>query len=78
MTHEQHQKYLKLAFQAVGYSFTDEMIETIILTTTLVKTKKGQFNMMNAANIIAAMQAKYNPEPEPVFDELEQLEHDRE
>ena len=56
------------------------MIETIILTTTLIKQKKGKFNLMNAAKIRAQMNDKYHPVliDKAEFDELEELEENRE
>ena len=64
--------YLKLAFQSVGYSFNDEQIETIILTTKSVDKKKGKFTLMDSAKIQADINAKYHSEPE-LFDELDEL-----
>ena len=80
MTHQEHQTYLKLAFQTVGYSFTDELIETIILTTQAVNKKKGKFTLMDAAIIRAAINAKYHPVliDKAEFEELERMEENRE
>lgn len=78
MTPKEHETYLKLAFQSVGYSFNDELIETIILTTRAVGKMKGKFTLMDAANIRAQMNAKYHPIKEPeLFDDLDQIEETR-
>jgi len=71
MNATEHRTYLKLAFQCVGLAFNDEHIETIILTTSMVNTKKGQFSLMNAAKIIADVNAKFHPvkNAEDEFDE---------
>ena len=69
---------LKLAFQCVGLGFTNEQVELISLTSESVKKKKGNFNLRDAAIIQAEVYKKYHSEKETEFDELEQIETDRE
>ena len=65
----EYSTYLKLAFQCVGYSFTDELVETIIMTTKAVTKKKGKFTLMDAAKIRAEINTKFPPVKEPeLFD----------
>ena len=75
MTLQDHIDYLGLAFRCVGMGFTNEHIETIILTTNAFKRKKAKFSIMDAAIIRAHIVAKYPPVlvDKLEFDELEEL-----
>jgi len=75
MTLQDHIDYLGMAFRCVGMGFTNEHIETIILTTTAFKRKKAKFSVMDAAIIRAAILTKYPPAlvDKVEFDELEEL-----
>lgn len=74
MTPQQHIECLKMAFQTVGLGFSDEQVETIILTTQAVNKKKYRFTLMDAAKIRATIDTKYPPNKEPeLFTDLKSL-----
>lgn len=74
MTEQDKLTYLKLAFQCVGLGFTDMEVELISRTSEVIKKKKGNFNLMDAAIIRAEVLRKHRPVVEDDFKELEEME----
>lgn len=78
MTQPDKIELLNLALRCVDLGFTTEQTELISRVTEAVRKKKGNFNLRDAAIIKAEVLSKYRPKKDVEFEELEEIENDRE